>query len=81
MENEKETKEFGKPIEAIWNEAFDTGKAVKLCGRTRGGKFTKAWFRCVDGREYHITRSQLLEYKPDARIHPNFKVTRTRKAP
>lgn len=73
MENAKETKESGKQIQEIWTEAFATSASVKLCGKVRGNRFTKAWFECADGRTYPLTKQELKEYKPDALIHRNFK--------
>ena len=74
MENENLTKPFeGKQIQEIWSEAFATGKAVLLCGKIVDHQFIKAWFRCIDERTYPLTAEELKEYKPDARIHEDYR--------
>lgn len=62
------------PIEKIWPEAYETGHTVQLVGTTqkRGG-FTKAWFRCRDGRTYPLSKEELLLYKPDAKVSKTYK--------
>lgn len=65
---------MSKHIQDIWPEAYDTHKAVKLRGKLRGHKFTGAWFECVDGRTYPLTKQELKEYKPDAKIHRDFTI-------
>jgi hypothetical protein len=79
MEKENRTKPYaGKQIQEIWTEAFDTDKAVMLCGKKVNRQFTKAWFECVDGRKYPLTAKELKEYYPDARIHKEYRYDSTR---
>jgi hypothetical protein len=73
MENEQVTKGYAVPIEAIWTDAFVTDKACWLRGKMVNHQFTKAWFECVDGRTYPLTKEELKEYKPDVRIHKEYR--------
>jgi len=66
--------EKGEPIEAIWKEAFETGHACRLVGRTlKRGSFTMAWFSCNDGRVFPLSKADLLRYKPDAKVSKTYK--------
>jgi hypothetical protein len=73
MENTNQTKGSEKQIQEIWTDAFITNKAVQLRGKTVNQQFTKAWFQCVDGRTYPLSKTELKEYRPDARIHEDYR--------
>lgn len=73
MERTNPTKGYAKQIQEIWTDAFITDKAVQLRGKIVNQRFTKAWFQCVDGRKYQLTAKELKEYKPDARIHEDYR--------
>jgi hypothetical protein len=66
-------------IEQIWPEAFTTGMPVRLKGKqsmfpgtSRKVGFTVAYFECRDGRKYYLSREELMQFKPDAIVHPDY---------
>ncbi len=69
-------------IQDIWPDAYDSSQSVGLKGIQRQTLdkynrrvlgFISARFSCRDGREYQLKKAELLSFKPDAVIHPEFK--------